>query len=154
LSLRRSSARNVASQRRLFTTPRDVASGILEGGNHYINDCAPRPLEHVCPPRRWRGRNGSGTSGSGGSATRWERGSPAPGAPCSSRRLRKSSCVRGGSWCGSHQAGRTWIGIVGCASACVPPRDSRSPSLWLTIGQPVAVPSPGGGRCAYAPDGL
>jgi hypothetical protein len=38
---------------------------------------------------------------------------------------RKSSCGRGGSWCGSHQAAHTWIGIVGCASACVPP--SRFP---------------------------
>jgi hypothetical protein len=34
---------------------------------------------------------------------------------------RKWSSARGGSWCGCRRAGRTWIGIAACASACVTP---------------------------------
>jgi hypothetical protein len=85
------------------------------------------------------------------SATRWGRGTPAPGARCSSRWPQKSSCGRGGSSCGSRQAGRTWIGIAACASACAPP--SRWPfpiHLADPLDSPLrCLPQMGGrGRCA------
>jgi hypothetical protein len=80
---------------------------------------------------------------------------PAPGGPCSSRWRRKSSSARGGSSSASHRVGRTWTGIVGCASACVilsrclfpiPPADP--------LDSPLRCLPPGGGKgavCLRAP---
>ena len=155
LSLRRSSARNVASQRRLFTTPCDVASGTLEGGNHYINDCAP-PAAGACVPAEAL----AGAERQRHFRQRRQRDPLGEGQPCTWRtllikvaaevivRTRRIVVRLSSSW--PHL---DWYRRV-CERLRAPPPDSRSPSFWLTIGQPVAVPSPGGGKgavCLRAP---
>jgi hypothetical protein len=81
----------------------------------------------VVPAEALRGWSRSATSGYGGSATHLGKATPAPAVPCSSRWRRKSSSVRGGSWCGCRRTGRTWIGIAGSAGACLPPSRWQCP---------------------------